>query len=425
MRSVTAASGNSPPTPSAVARRLGAVTLLGFASGLPLALTDSTLQAWLTVAGVDVAAIGALSLAGMPYLFKFLWAPLLDRYAVPGTGRRRGWLLLSQGLLVMVIGVFGGLDPARDLPLVAAFALLLAAVSATQDIVIDAYRADVLAPRERGLGAGLSVGGYRLAMIASGAGALWLADALGFAASYAAMAGLMALGVAGSLVGPEPPPVPVRDRGLSAAFAAPLQILLTRPGITIWLVLIVLYKLGDAYAGRLTMTFFIRAQGFSLTEIGAVYKALGIGASLFGGLVGGALMYRLGLYRALWWFAILQAVTNLGFLILAWTGKSLLGMVIVVGLENLSGGMGTSALLALIMGLCDVRYTATHFALLSAVASLARVLTGPAAGQTVEAIGWAGYFASSFLLALPVLVALAAMRGRIDELDGGDRRPAQ
>ncbi|MGH8595249.1 MAG: muropeptide MFS transporter AmpG, partial [Gammaproteobacteria bacterium] len=203
---------------------------------------------------------------------------------------------------------------------------------------------------------------------------------------------------------------------LEEAFAAQLRTLLSTPSIGSLLALIVVYKLGDAFAGSLSMTFFLRGQGFSLTEIGAIYKALGLGASIFGGIVGGYWMSRLGLYRALLWFGVLQAITNLGFLALAVAGKSMIGLVLVVGLENLAGGMGTSVLLALMMALCVRRYTATHFALLSAIASIGRVVIGPIAGQ-VAATGWVPYFAWSALLAVPGLILVVMLRRRLLEID--------
>jgi MFS transporter, PAT family, beta-lactamase induction signal transducer AmpG len=203
---------------------------------------------------------------------------------------------------------------------------------------------------------------------------------------------------------------------LEEAFAVQLRALWARPGIVGLLALIALYKLGDAFAGNLTLTFFLRGQGFTLTEIGASYKALGLVATIVGGILGGYWMTRLGLFRSLLWFGILQALTNVGFLVLAATGKSLFGMMVVVALENLTGGMGTSALLALMMGLCQRRYTATHFALLSAVSSISRVVIGPAAGQ-VAAIGWIPFFAVSLVLAVPALILLVALRHRVHEVE--------
>ncbi len=407
---------NTQLAPNSQARVLFTIGLFGFASGLPLALTGSTLQAWLTDSGLRVETIGALSLVGLPYLLKFLWAPVLDRYPLMRTSRRRGWLWLTQAILIGLFALLALSDPSAHLPVVVAVVVLLAVTSATQDIAVDAYRAEALTSGQRGLGAGFSVAGYRLAMIVSGAGALLLADRYGFGASFwalaACFAGVMALG----LIAPEPPDPAPAPESLEEAFVVQLRALWATPGIVGLLALIVLYKLGDAFAGSLTMTFFIRGQGFSLTEIGAIYKALGLVTTIVGGILGGYWMTSLGLYRALFWFGLLQAVTNLGFLFLAATGKSLVGMMVVVGLENLSGGMGTSALLALMMGLCQRRYTATHFALLSAIASVSRVLIGPLSGQ-IAAVGWIPFFATSLVLAVPGLLLLLALRARIESRD--------
>ncbi|MSR15073.1 MAG: MFS transporter [Gammaproteobacteria bacterium] len=402
-------------TPTSPARLLCTVGLFGFASGLPLALTGSTLQAWLTEGGLRIETIGALSLVGFPYLFKFLWAPLLDRFPLLRGSRRRGWVLLTQGLLIALFSLLALSDPQSDLSRIVVIVVILAIVSATQDIAVDAYRAEALTHDQRGLGAGVSVAGYRMAMIVSGAGALLIADRFGFSVSFWCLAGCLAGLMLMSVWAPEASLQISAPQSLEDAFASQLLALWATPGIVGFLALVVLYKLGDAFAGNLSMAFFIRGQGFSLTEIGAIYKALGLVATIVGGILGGYWMMRLGLYRALLWFGLLQALTNIGFLLLAATGKSLAGMMVVVTLENLTGGMGTSALLALMMGLCQLRYTATHFALLSALSSVSRVLIGPAAGQ-VAAIGWVPFFAISLVLAVPALLLLTTLRARIIEV---------
>ncbi|MBI2802128.1 MAG: MFS transporter [Gammaproteobacteria bacterium] len=409
------ASTNSRVQPSPI-RALASVAVFGFASGLPLALTGSTLQAWLTQAGISVETIGALSLVGLPYLLKFLWAPLLDRYPLSRWSRRRGWVVLTQVLLVLLISGLALSDPNAQSLRIAVLVLSLAVVSATQDIAVDAYRAEVLAPAQRGVGAGISVAGYRLAMIVSGAGLLVGAEHFGFARGFEGIALLTAMLLVWTFIAPEPNLGTMNPRTLTDAYSSQLWTLAKIPGITGFVALIVLYKLGDAFAGSLTMTFLLRGPGFSLTEIGTIYKALGVGASIVGGIAGGWWMMRLGLFRALLWFGVLQAATNLGFLVLATFDKSLLTMSVVVALENLSGGMGTSALLAFLMNLCDRRYTATHFAVLSALASLARVLSGPVAGQ-VATLGWGPFFVCSIVLSLPGLLVLIAIRESITARD--------
>ncbi|MGE3772916.1 MAG: MFS transporter [Gammaproteobacteria bacterium] len=397
-------------------RRLALMGVLGFASGLPLALSRGTLQAWLTVDGVDLAAIGALSLVGLPYLFKFLWAPLLDRWQLAHLGRRRSWLLASQCVLIGLLAAFAACDPARAVGPLAVLALLLAFTSATQDIAFDAYRAERLTVAERGLGTAWSIAGYRLAMLASGAGALVLAEQHGFALAYLAMAGLMAIGLVASLVAPEPPQVHPPPRDLREAIVGPLREMAGRPAVLALLACVLLYKLGDQFAGALSQTFFIRGQGYSLTEIGAVYKALGMIAALSGGVAGGLAMARLGLWRSLLVFGLLQMVTNAGFLLLALVGKSLPGLMAVVALENFCGGMGTCAHVALLIALCNARYTATQYAALSALAGLGSVVLGPLAAA-VAAVGWVFYFAVSLVVALPGLGLVWALRRRIVALD--------
>ncbi len=407
-------------------RTLVTMPLLGFASGLPLALTSGTLQAWLTTMGLDIETIGVLSLVGLPYTVKFLWAPLMDRYVWPWLGRRRGWMLVTQLGLVLAIALMPAVSASGFLGALAACALLLAFLSASQDIAFDAYRADVLKPEERGVGAGLSILGYRLAMLVSGAMALILADALGWEGTYLAMAGLMVVGLVATVACREPrrpETAPLASR--SDIVVAPLRAFLKRKDAVALLVLVVLYKLGDAFAGTLTTAFLIRGAGFSLTDVGVVNKGLGLVALLVGALWGGILMARIGLYRALLGFGVLQAVTNLGFAWLALLGKDYWAMATVVALENLSGGMGTAAFVALLMGLCDRRYTATQYALLSALASIGRVLVSPASGFAVEALGWAGFFALTFFAALPGLWLMIRLRRTVTALhEGPEPSPA-
>lgn len=401
-------------------RRILLMLALGFASGLPLALTAGTLQAWLAAENVDLVAIGWFALVGQPYTYKFLWAPLMDRYAPPFLGRRRGWLLLTQVALAAAIAFMGTLSPRESTWLLGATAFAVALLSASQDIVFDALRADSLAPQERGAGAAVSVLGYRLAMLVSGAGALILADQwLGWTLTFWLMAGLMVIGMAATWLAVEPEPAGAPPTSLDEAVAKPFAEFFTREKAILLLVLVVLYKLGDAFAGNLTTTFLLRGPGFSLTEVGAFNKGFGLAATLAGALVGGALMAKLKLFRALVLFGVLQAVTNLGFMLLAASGKSYALMVTVVGLENLCGGMGTAAYVALLMALCDRRFSATQYALLSALSAVGRVYVGPSAGYLVAAFGWVPFFFFTFLIALPGLALLAWMRRRIEALEAG------
>ena len=399
-------------------RKIGLLLLLGFASGLPLALTAGTLQAWLAAENVDIVAIGWFALVGQPYTYKFVWAPFMDRYVPPFLGRRRGWLLLTQLLLAAAIAFMGTLTPASSAWLLGGSALAVAFLSASQDIVFDALRADWLDREERGAGAAVSVLGYRIAMLVSGAGALILADNwLGWQATYWLMAALMGVGMAATWFVLEPEAKGGAPKTLDDAVLRPFAEFFTREGAIALLLLVVLYKLGDAFAGNLSTTFLLRGPGFSLTEVGAINKGFGLAATIFGALAGGALMAKMRLYRALLVFGVLQALTNLGFMLLAASGKSYPLMIAVIGLENLCGGMGTAAYVALLMALCDHRFSATQYALLSALSAVGRVYVGPVAGYLVEGLGWETFFFFTFLIALPGLALLAWMRARIDALD--------
>lgn len=398
-------------------RRIAATLLLGFSSGLPLALVGGTLQAWFTVSGVDIVTIGFLGLVGQPYVYKFLWAPFMDRFVPPLFGRRRGWLLLTQITVSIAIAAMAFFNPAITPGALSALALVVAFLSASQDIAVDAYRTDVLQPRERGLGAAVSVGGYRMAMIVSGGLALILADHIGWSAMYLLMAASMAIGVLGTLLGPEPEIAPRVPSSLAQAVLKPWQEFMARRAALALLLLIVLYKLGDAFAGSLTLAFLLRGAGFTLTEIGAVYKTVSLVATLVGAVFGGSLLASLGLYRALLLFGVLQALSNLGFMWLALSGKSMVLMVSAVAFENFAGGMGTAAFVALLMALCDHRYTATQYALLSALSAIGRVFVGPAAGYLVTWLGWPDFFAATFATALPGLGLLWLLRVNIRGLE--------
>ena len=390
--------------------RVATVLFLGFSSGLPLALSGGTLQAWLTVEDVDIKTIGLFSLVGLPYTLKFLWSPLMDRFVVPIFGRRRGWIALSQLILIGLILGMSITSPQNGLWFLALLAFCLTFVSASQDVAIDAYRTEVLRERERGIGAAVSVTGYRIAMLVSGALALILSEYLGWRVTYMLMALIMSIGVVSVWLGPEPedpgtPPTSMKD-----AVEGPFREFFSRPGVWSLLALIVLYKLGDAFAGSLTTTFLIRGVNFSVGEVGAINKGMGLASTIIGALFGGVLMARLRLFRSLLIFGILQAVSNLSFMVLALVGKSYPLMIFTIAFENLAGGMGTAAFVAFLMVLCNHNYTATQFALLSALASLGRVFVGPLSGVLVDGMGWTVFFFSTFLFALPGLVLLWIMR---------------
>jgi PAT family beta-lactamase induction signal transducer AmpG len=338
----------------------------------------------------------------------------MDRYTPPFLGRRRGWLILTQLALLGAIAFMGTIGPRESPWLLAAVAFGVAFLSSSQDIVFDAYRTDVLREAERGPGAATSVLGYRLAMLVSGGGALVLADQfLGWSTMYLVMAALMGVGIVATWFAPEPEEVPRAPKTLASAISEPLKEFFSRQGAWLLLLLIVLYKLGDAFAGSLTTAFLIQGVGFTATDVGAINKALGLAATIVGALLGGAWMVQLGMYRALLGFGMLQAVTNLGFMLLAVVGKDYPLMVTAVALENLCGGMGTAAFVALLMSLCDKRFSATQYALLSALAAVGRVYVGPAAGLLVSALGWAPFFFLTFVIALPGIALLWLMRAQL------------
>lgn len=509
------------PIRAAAWHRALVVVLLGFASGLPLALTGQAMQAWLSMEGLDVATIGFLSLVGLPYTFKFLWAPLMDRFDLPWLGRRRGWLVLTQLLLAVALLVLAGTSPKGATQAFALMAVAVAFISASQDVVIDAYRTDLLPAAERGMGASLNIAGYRGAMILSGGIALIWTDAqqgggwtwpevYRFMAWLMVGAAVLSATVLPKLkVAPAPQSVPrndllgfvavaaavavgylVTDRAVvpavRAAMAplwsgstlpvalqgrwADLVALLVGIGITLplaafaarrarfdtllsglasyfsqrgavaFLVLIVLYKLGDAFAGSLLTPFLLKAMAYSPAEVGVVNKVLGLWLTIAGALIGGALMLKLGLWRSLMLFGVLQLASNMVFWWLAEGAKGTLGsltipafdwvfvqlsaptpvdgaLLVAVTAENLSGGMGTAAFVAFLMSLTNQRFTATQFALLSAFASIGRVWVGPLAGVLAESIGWPTFFIVSTIAAAPALALLWWLRASVQALE--------
>lgn len=389
--------------------------ILGFASGLPLALTSGTLQAWMTVENIDLKTIGFFSLVGQAYVFKFLWSPVMDRYTPPFLGRRRGWLLATQCLLLIAIAAMGFLEPSTQLRWMAALAVVIAFCSASQDIVFDAWKTDVLPTEERGAGAAISVLGYRLGMLVSGGLALWLADKwLGWQGMYWLMAALLVPCIIATLLAPEPSDVIPVPKSLEQAVVAPLKDFFGRNNAWLILLLIVMYKLGDAFAMSLTTTFLIRGVGFDAGQVGMVNKTLGLFATILGALYGGVLMQRLTLFRALLIFGILQGVSNAGYWMLSVTDKHIYSMAAAVFFENLCGGMGTAAFVALLMTLCNKSFSATQFALLSALSAVGRVYVGPIAGWFVEAHGWPTFYLFSVVAAVPGILLLLVCRRTLE-----------
>jgi PAT family beta-lactamase induction signal transducer AmpG len=391
-------------------RRMALVLFLGFCSGLPLSLTGSTLQAWMTESKVDLATIGRFALVGLPYTMKFLWSPLLDNARPLFWGRRRGWAILTQIALVISIALMGSLDPETELGALSLLAIAVAFFSASQDIVLDAFRTELLKPEELGAGAGVYVMGYRLAMLVSGALALVLADHFDWQQVYWLMSGLMALGSLAVVFAPEPN---VENAVFAAGTKTPWSQKVLQPFLDFFkrsgaieiLLFVMVYKLSTMMATALTTTFLL-SLGFSKTEIGAVTKVFGLIATIVGTLTGGALMVRLGTKRALWIFGFLQSLAGLTFLILSYTGKNTAAMTAVITVENFMIGLGVAALSGFMMAVCNRQFTATQFALLSSLTAVSRVVLVSQAGVIAEGLGWHGYFIFSVLLAIPGLLLL-------------------
>jgi PAT family beta-lactamase induction signal transducer AmpG len=386
--------------------RMLVALLMGFASGLPLLLTGSVLQAWLKDSGVDLTAIGLFALVGLPYTLKFLWSPIFDRYTLPLFGRRRGWLLVVQLALAAALYALSLAQPAPDrLLLVSAAALLVAFFSATQDIVVDAYRRETLAENELGLGSALYVNGYRVGMLLAGGGGLILADWASFPTMYRLMAFFMVAATVVTLLSPEPALPEGRPRTLRDAVILPFRDYFTREGAWLALAFILLYKLGDTMASAMTVPFYL-ALGYSKTEIGAVVKLFGFWATIAGGTLGGIWILRMGLHRALWLFGLGQMLSTFGFALLAVVTPTAGALATVVAVENLTAGLGTSAFVGFMAALTDKRFTATQYALLSSLMGIPRVLAAAPTGWLAEAMGWAGFFIFCALIAIPGLAML-------------------
>jgi PAT family beta-lactamase induction signal transducer AmpG len=398
-------------------RRVAAALTLGFASGLPFALSQGTLQGWLAETGLNIKTIGWFTLVGVPYNLKFLWAPLLDRFVPPFLGRRRGWIVLLQALVALVIAALGLQAPGDAIYVVAVLSLLLAFLSSSQDVVIDAYRTDTLRPQERGIGSTAVQIGWRVAFYISGALAMVLSGVIGWRATYLAMAAIMGATTLLTLMAPEPDVKVAAPRTLQEAVVEPIREFFGRPGVIAVLLLVILYKLGDAAALSLSTAFLIKGVGFSAAQVGAVAKTTSISATIVGTVLGGLAFARLGLYRSLLLFGILQASTNLLYSLLALKGHDLTVMVIAVGIDNLAGAMAATIFGAFVMALCDPRFSAFQFALLSALAALSRTFVGPVSAVLVAQVGWPVFFVICFATGAPGLLLLWRMRARVEALD--------
>lgn len=396
--------------------RMVAVLGLGLASGLPYNLTDSTLQAWLKDFGISNTQIGLLTLVGLPYAWKFLWAPFIDRYRLPFLGRRRGWIFVLQLALAAVIAASAFYSPGNALAAIAVLAFAIGLLSATQDIVINAYTADVALPHERGLAAMSTSVGYRAAAWFSFSIALIVAQYAGWKAAYLLLAATMVALAVGTLFAPEPAQRAAPPDTLRASIVEPLRQLLSGPGAIALIVLLVVYKVGDAFSLRL-FTPFLMDLGFSKAEIGVVTKTTMAVATIAGTVLGGVWMIRLGLYRAMLWFGAFQAVSNLTYMLLALAGKQHLLMIAAIAIDNFAGGMGSVALTAFVLALCDQRFSAFQYALLSAIAVIPRTYLGVPAGFLADRAGWPTFYLVSFIAAIPGIALVWWLRRDVRALD--------
>jgi PAT family beta-lactamase induction signal transducer AmpG len=379
--------------------------LMGFSCGLPLLLTITVLQAWMQEEGVDLAVIGMMALVGLPYTLKFLWAPVLDRFTLPFLGRRRGWLLVAQVALMFSISGLGFTDPGKSPWMVAFIAFLVTFFSASQDIVVDAYRREDLPDEELGLGASLYVNGYRVGMLLASGGGLIMADHMPFSMVYQVMAACMMPGVLTALLAPEPDIHGSTPKTIKEAVVLPLIEYFNRQGALWILAFILLYKIGDTMASAITIPFYLDI-GFSKTQIGTVVKLFGFWATVGGTLIGGVIMLRLKINRSLWVFGILQAISTAGFAILARIGNSLFALSAVIAFENLASGMGTAAFVAFMASITNKRFTATQYALLSSLMGVPRVIASAPTGFLVKYLGWETFFIVCTLIAVPGLLLL-------------------
>jgi len=421
-------------------RRVLVILFLGFSEGLPLALTGSTLSVWLREQGVSKTGIGLFALVTMPYALKFLWAPLIDRLRLPLLtrlfGRRRGWALVTQaGLMVALLGL-AGTNPATELWWTALFAVLVSFCSASQDIVVDAYRVEVLDENRQAAGAAVLVLGYRFGMLAAGAGALYIADFHGWRVAYEAMAALVLVGVVTILINKEPkvavsPESLQREQHVAdwlaarphlsgrmaallswlyGAVVAPFAQFMSRKGWVVMLAFIATYKLGEVLAGVMSSPFYVDL-GFTKLEIANVTKLFGLWATIIGGLLGGLLVGRVGVLRGLMIGGILQMVSNISYVALAWAGHDVSALAVTVAVENVCGGVATAAFVAYLSGLCNVAYTATQYALLSSFYKLGGDLFGASSGWLADRMDWVSFFLLSMAGALPALILLTRLMG--------------
>ena len=408
------------------------IRALGLSGGVPLALTASTLFVWMRETGVDLTTIGIFAALGTPYTIKFLWSPLVDQLPLPILGklfgRRRSWLLFSQALLIVFIVALGFSSPALDPAMTAVLAFAVAFFSATQDIVIDAFRIEKMEKKEQAAGATAYVYGYRIGMLASGAGALYLATFYSWSVAYMAMAGLILVGSAAALLAKEPQASEAAAKNdkpkdvaawLGKAVIEPFADFLTRKGWVFILLFITLFKFGDALVGTMTNPFLIDL-GFSKIEIANVAKLFGFWATMGGLAIGGVMLAKVSLFRALLISFFVQIVSTTLFVVQAYVGYNLELLAATIAAENLASGMGTAVFLAYLSILCNVRYTATQYALFSSLFAISRTWLSTASGLLAEQLGWPTFFIITMVAAVPGLILLFLIR-KYDQREDGHR----
>ncbi len=396
-------------------QRIIIIFLLGFSSGLPLALISSTLQAWYASSNMSVLATGALSLISFPYMCRMLWGPFVDRYSLCSLGKRRSWIITMQGLLLLGFNLMAWCTPNTHPQILAGLALLLAFLSATQDTAIDAHRTEYLPFQQHALGASVAVLGYRFALLLSGGLALILAEHWGWSWTYRVMGLAMGIGMLAILFSDEPEhpttvmPVPGRF------FSAPLKELLSRPGIISLFLFILCYKLGEAFTtttSGIVMPFLIQGLGFSLESIGYINKILGITSILAGGVLAGVILLRYSLFNSLLFFGLVQALTNLLFVALALSDKNMVLLACAVFFDNFAAGMGSTALVALFMRIVNTQFTGTQFAFLVAISTIPRIFSGPIAATLQLYLGWVGLYECSVFCALAFIPFLYRIKNK-------------
>jgi PAT family beta-lactamase induction signal transducer AmpG len=385
--------------------RMLVALLMGFSCGVPLLLTISVLQAWMKEEGVDLTVIGIMALVGLPYTLKFLWAPFLDRFKLPFLGRRRGWLLLAQVALIFSIAGLGLTDPGNNPWLVAFAAFLVTFFSASQDIVVDAYRREDFSDEELGLASSLYINGYRAGMLLASGGGLIMADHMTFPSVYLIMAACILPGLVTTLLAHEPEVNVKMPENMREAVVDPLVEYFSRNGALWILAFILLYKIGDTMASAMTTPFYLDI-GFTKTQIGTVVKLFGFWATVAGTLAGGVFMLRMGINRSLWAFGFLQAASTACFAVLARTGPNVSLLSGVIAFENLSGGMGTAAYAAFMASITNKKFTATQYALLTSLMGVPRVIASAPTGFLAKNLGWENFFIACAVIAIPGMLLL-------------------